>query len=472
MSKRLVKGKSLLLAVLFCYIFHAAIGQQELNFTALTTRHGLSSNSINVILKDHHGLMWFGTADGLDKFDGTNFTIYHHDAQDSTSIPANEVLSMYEDRSGRIWVGTGDGGIAYYDYLHNSFVRYKNDKARPFIHNASVRAMCEDHNNNMWIASYGNGLVMVNPNNSKISKAILDHTIAGQPNSFAIVSLFEDSRRRMWIGTNCGLYLYNWKSGKCTLFFHNETDHSSLSNNIVKSIAEDIHGNLWIGTFGGLNRLMPDGKSFESFRHAKADPTSISSDNIYSVVPAADDKLWLGTEEGLNIFDLKKSTAVTFAPDQRNIFSLTNKSVRSIYIDKNGLSWIGTFQGGINKYDPNLALFNLKQSNVFDLNGLTCPVVTSFAEYKNGNIFVGTDDGGLQLFNRSNGLFRHYDIKSALNKSGHRLSILTLKLDRTGKLWIGTFQQGLFQLEPNTGTYKQFLSGNKAGDINGNDFFA
>jgi signal transduction histidine kinase/ligand-binding sensor domain-containing protein/CheY-like chemotaxis protein len=470
MQKRFLTARSSLLAILSIFSFCSTIGQQELNFTTLITKDGLSSNTINVILKDRSGLMWFGTADGLDKFDGTNFTIYRHDAQDPTSIPANEVLSMYEDKSGRIWVGTGGGGVAYYDPQHNSFVRYKKTGIWPNIDNIAVCAMCQDHNEDMWIGTYGE-VKKISLRTNQISNIHLDYITKGQSSIFVVISLFEDRRQRMWIGTNRGLYLFDPTSGKSPSLVYMEKDPGSHSGNdkSVKSITEDANGNIWFGTLGGLNVLLPNGKGFRYFRHADNDPTSISSDNIYGIAPTTDNKLWLATEEGLNIFDLKKLTSVTVKPDSRNIFSLKNKSVRSIYIDKKGIFWLGTYRGGVSKYDQNLALFNLKQSNAFDPGGLASPLVTSFAEYKAGRIFVGSDGGGVQLFDRNTGLFSRYEIKSALKGATNHLTVQTLKLDRNGILWVGTFQHGLFQLNPATGRYKQYLAGTRPGDINCND---
>src|SRR5215216_2255820 len=100
--------------VLFLYALitiSSASSQVEINFTALTTKDGLSSNTVNAILKDRFGLVWFATEDGLDKFDGTNFTIYRHDPADSGTLQANEILSLFEDKSGNLWIGTSGGSL-------------------------------------------------------------------------------------------------------------------------------------------------------------------------------------------------------------------------------------------------------------------------------------------------------------------------------------------------------------------------
>ncbi|MDN5284597.1 MAG: hypothetical protein JWR38_871 [Mucilaginibacter sp.] len=468
MLSRFVAGRSKKLILLLLLLRTTAFAQHELNFTTLTAKDGLSSNTVNAILKDRYGLMWFGTADGLNKFDGTNVTVYRHDARDTTSLPANEVLALYEDASGRIWIATTGGGITFYDKQRNSFVKYLGDGSWNTITNSTVKAFCEDHLGNLWVATY-EGLRKLHLKTNKISTLYFNYPGHDQPDH-VVISLFEDSHHRMWVGTSKGLYLYNWKTNKFTHFVHQDANPQSLSGNVIKTICEDKRGNLWFGTFSGLNQLLPDEKSFRAFKHIEGDPQSLSHNMVYIIAPYGHDKLWLGTEDGLNILDLNTSKTTAIKPNQRNTFSLTNKSVRSIFIDKEGIAWLGTFRGGVNKYDKNLALFNLVKSNAFDKNGLTAPIVTAFAEYTHERIFVGTDGGGLHLFDRRSGLFTHFDIRPS-NKQSSGLSILAIELDKKGQLWIGTYGDGLFCLDPVTGKYRQFLAGNTSFDIDQNDIF-
>lgn len=460
MSKTPITGKALFFLLFLCCRCCPVLAQHDLNFTTLTTKEGLSSNTVSVIWKDRTGLMWIGTNDGLNKFDGTNFTIYRHDAQDSTSIPANEILSICEDHLGRMWVGTGGGGLAYYDRRHNAFISRSASADWPNLRDISARAICEDHMNNLWVGSYGT-LRKIDFRTNKILKIQLGKV----SDSFVVLSLFEDSKQRMWAGTNIGVYMFDLKTGKSSLLAHSDVDPLSISDNVVKSVTEDANGNIWFGTTRGLNLLMPDGKSFRSFRHSDNHPESLSSDDIYVIAPAGDNKLWLGTEEGLNIFDISGFTSVKVRPDIRKIFSLTNKSVKSIFIDKNGIFWLGTYQGGVNKYDRNLPLFNLKRSNALDPQGLASPLVTSFAEYKTDQVFVGTDGGGVHLFDQKTGLFTRYGQGTSM---GH-LSVLALKLDKHGSLWVGTFHQGLFQLDPISGRVRKISTGDKGNEINNKD---
>ncbi len=454
----------LISALLIC---NCAFGQKEYNFTALTTKNGLSSNTVNAILQDQDGLIWFGTNDGLNKFDGTNVTVYNHIERDTSSIPSNEILSLLEDRSGKLWVGTA-GRLVYYDSRHSVFVRYKGDKSEQ--NPTNVRSLYQDHLGRIWAGSYGNFKIL-DPATGKVETIDITHLLTSSVEFLVVLTFFEDRQHQMWIGTNGGLLLFNEKSKKFVAYVKNPSDPKSISGDDIRTITQDRQGHLFFGTDNGLDMLLPNGRSFLAFHHSDLQPTSISSDVIYSSVLTPGGKLWLGTEEGISIFDCNNYTSEDIRPDRRKSFSLSHKAIKSIYMAQRGIMWFGTYQGGVNKYDPNLALFNLKRSSPFDPKGLSFPAVTSFAENKDGRIFIGTDGGGLHLFNRNTGLFDHCDIKSKINHSGNSLPILAMDMDSKSKLWIGTFQNGLFVYDPLTAQYKQFVAGATSRDLSQNDIF-
>jgi ligand-binding sensor domain-containing protein len=441
--------------------------QGNLNFTSLTVKDGLSSNTVNSIHRDRYGLIWFGTADGLNKFDGTNFTIYRHDVSNNRSISGNEIITLYEDRSGRLWTAATGGGLTYYDRQLNSFVHYRGNGSLKNIGTMTVKAICQDSKGNLWVATY-EGLIKIDLETNKITTLYLNpnHLLTDQ----VILCLFRDSHNRMWVGTTRGLYLYNSANSSFKHFDHQESDPASLSSGIIKQICEDVQGNIWLATFNGLNLLLPQENSFRIFKHSENLPESLSNNRVYAVTPYDKDHLWIGTEDGLNILDTKTLKFTALKPNPRNLFSLTNRSVRCIMIDKGGTSWLGTFQGGVNKYDSNLALFNLVKSNSFDKQGLLAPIVTSFAEYNKDRIFIGTDGGGVHLFDKGTGLFSHINLKIS-GRPSNNLSVLALEMDKTQKLWIGTYQNGLFRLDPENGTYTHFVAGNRPDEINQNDIF-
>lgn len=441
-------------------------GQSNPNFITLNTKNGLSSNTVNTILQDHNGLVWFGTSDGLNKFDGTNFTVYTTKSGDSTSIPSNNISALLEDRSGRLWVGTNGGGLAYYDTKKNTFKSFVGEgipnRNVPF----NILTLYEDRTGNIWVGTFG-GYRVINTKTFKVKNV---GTSALMGNGSSVLSFLQGSGNKIWIGTNLGLLALNLTTGATEKFIHHPNDPSGLTDNFIKTIVKDEKGRIFFGTYNGLNMLLDDEKHFKSF--LQSGDKLFSNDIIYAARLEKGGKLWLGTEDGVTIFDTATEVFSNIRPNKRETFGLSNKSVRSICMANNGIIWLGTYQGGVNKFDPNLALFNLKRSSPFDPKGLSSPIVTSFAEFSKRKIFVGTDGGGLHFFDRDKGVFEHIDMKSKIDFSRNPLAILTLMLDSRGTLWVGTYQHGLFAYNPKTKTYKQFLAGPSATDLSQNEIFA
>ena len=447
---------------IFCLILspQVVIAQQnDLNFVNFTTGDGLSSNTVNAILKDKYGFMWFGTDDGLNRFDGVKFSVYRHKDSDTASIGGNSILAIHEDRSGNLWIGT-NASLSLYNRKKDSFTHYK------FTLNNIACTLFSDYQGNLWIGSY-HGLFKLNPRTGKISPYYADTSMPGQLASNIITCIFEDSRHRLWIGGNSGLYLYQQPTDNFIHFTHNPADPLSIPDNFIKAITEDHNGNLWIGSEdGGLTMLLPDAKHFRTFRHHNSDKRTLSSNRVWSIEAENANSIWVGTEDGLNIFDLQKKTSRRITHDVRNRYSLKGKSVRSIFIDKNGIYWVGTYQGGVSKYDKNLAFFNLRESNPFDPQGLTAPIVTSFSEGVNGDIYVGTDGGGISLYHRNTGIFDH----PVFSPQAKPPAVLTLER-ADGVLWIGTFMYGIYTLNMQTGKVGHYIKGDGRKDLSGNDIF-
>jgi len=448
--------------ILFLLLVQAAKAQpNDLNFINFSSNNGLSSNIVNAICKDKTGYMWFATDDGLNKFDGTNFTVYNHKTADSTSIGANHVWAIHEDPSGNLWAGTGRT-LSLYDKKKDCFHNYN------IANGATVRSICSDKAGHLWVATF-DGLFQYNPKTGRAKQYKADSANPRQLITNTIICVFVDSRQRLWVGTNAGLYLYQPATDDFKHFAYSLTNPASISDNIIKAIAEDKEGRLWLGTSdGGLNMLQPNGTSFTRYKTSNTDPGTISSNRIYSIVPDDTGKFWLGTEEGLTIFDPQTGKAQRITGNGRNKYSLEGKSIRSIFIDKLGIYWVGTFQDGVNKYDKNLPFFNLVQSNSFDPLGLSAPKVSSFAEGDNGDLYIGTDGGGLNLYHRKTGLFQHFNIPGS-NK-GQGLPILAL--ERVGdEIWIGAYLQGIYTLNTKNGSIRHFTKEAAPGHLSSNEIF-
>jgi signal transduction histidine kinase/ligand-binding sensor domain-containing protein len=445
--------------ILLLFSIGACVVQAQftnLHFINFSSKDGLSSNTINIILKDRFGYMWFGSEDGLSKFDGTRFTVYNHNAADTSTIRSNYVMVIYEDKEGQLWVGTNKG-LSLYDRDHDAFrnINVTLDN--------SARTICADHNGNLWIGSY-TGLFRYNPASGASTYYSAEDGGKSHLASNMIISILEDSQQRLWIGSTAGLHLYQPATDDFDLFSGHHPD-SAISDLSIKTLYEDHSGNLWVGTAdGGLNKLPVGGNGFYSYKSVANDIHGLSSNRIYSIAEEQDGNLWVGTEKGLDILDPRTGEVHIVSTNERDKYSLKGSSIRSIFIDAKGIYWVGTCQSGVNKYDKNLSSFQLVQSNPFDPRGLSTSKVTSFAAAPNDNLYVGTDGGGLNLYHPATGLFDRVAVG--------RQPLTVLALERAGdELWIGTFMQGIYVKNLSTGAVRHYYKNDGVSGLASDEIF-
>jgi len=458
--------RKILLLLYLVFIQLLANSQEDIKFTALTIKDGLSSNTVTSILKDHYGFMWFGTEDGLDKFDGTKFKIYRYKPNDPTSLQTNEILSLHEDNTGNLWVATSGGSLSFYDRKKDAFINFPAGETPGVIANNVIMDVCSDFQGKIWVAHYG-GVNIVDPN-TRIASAIpiannLGTVLKGPANC-----LYQDRKHFMWIGTAAGLFRYNPITRSLTQFLHHDEDPLSLSGNDIKTISEDKEGNIWVGTIGGLSVLKNGATDFTGFFPGEE---HFRGKLIFSIVIDGQ-KLWAATANGLLVLDMKTAIVQTHNYDERDGHSLSARSIRRLYIDKQGIFWVGTNGGGVNKYDKNLNLFSFVKSDVFDQKGLNAPYVSSFEEDESGNVFVGTDGGsGISLFDRKTKLFQHFKLRSRRKTPAGNIAVLALTKNKKAQLVCGTYGDGVFVFDPVSGKYSQLMQGPGIHDLNSNFIF-
>jgi signal transduction histidine kinase/ligand-binding sensor domain-containing protein/DNA-binding response OmpR family regulator len=450
--------------------WYVAVSAQNapIHFTSLSAKDGLLSNVVNAIIKDSLGLMWFATDDGLNKFDGANFTVYRSNAGDKNSLRSNSVLSLFEDKKGNLWIGTSGGGLSLYDRRKDNFTNFPDtNNYGGFSTNASIRSVCSDHKGKIWIAQF-DGLYVFDPVSKRVKEMKLDPATGPNHVKATLSIVFEDSKHRIWVGTDHGLYLYNRDQDVFAGFSHINDAAKSLSNNVVKAITEDPFGNIWIGTMDGLNRLEPNLAGFNIYKNTGPNAIPLSSNEINCIAADKEGQLWIGTNAGLNKLNPQTNKVEVFVPEPDDIHSLTGKNIKCAYIDRQGIYWFGTFRGGINKYDKNINLFNGKLSNTFQENSNKAAIVSAFAENNNGNVFIGTDDEGLYDFDSKTEKMRRINLPQ---KTKIPFPILSLHRTRNNQLYIGSYAQGLYILDLATGHTVNLQKGSRADDLNSNDIF-
>jgi len=410
-------------------------------------------------------MLWFGTEDGLAKFNGLSFGVYRHDAQDSTSLAGNEISSLHEDNAGRIWAGTS-GGLQLYDRRKDRFIRFKESLLADGLSSNIVRGVGSDRKGNIWIATLG-GLNVMDPVTNRVTKFVDDKKVPWEISHGEVISVYVDSHNLVWIGTKTSLYRYNTQSK----VFQTFKAPGPIGGGVVKAITEDKSGMIWIGTANGLSRYDPTLQQFRNWTNNGPDAKSrLSSNTIYSLSVGESQNIWIGTENGLDILDVHTGQIAHYMPVGRDISSLSGRVVRSILNDRDGITWVGTFEAGVNKYDRNLTFFSLKKSNPYDVYGLSAPFVSSLAPADNGEVYVGTDGGGLSLYHPQSGLFNRVNLRGYEAESP-TLKILAMERSRDRALWIGTYQNGLFKLDPVSGAVRRFKKGDSNETLSNDEIF-
>jgi signal transduction histidine kinase/ligand-binding sensor domain-containing protein/DNA-binding response OmpR family regulator len=466
-TSKIVICLPVLIAVSLAFFQFSVSKGQYLKFTSITSHEGLSSNTVNSILKDQYGYLWVATLEGVDRFNGKDSKTYHFNTGNAPQFQSNEVDALYEDPAGTLWVGTMGGGLFRYDRLHDQFHPYPGTGDLTYLNNLKIRTICSDHLGRLWLGT----IQCVTVLDPKTNRSVRYLPGGARPGSGNVIAVFEDSKSRMWVGTDQGLYRYNFKTNDFTPYLHDEKNPSSICSNQIGSIAESANGDLWVGTRNGLTRFSGDLQTVKNFYFSPTDEKTLSGNLIYCIT-ADRDKLWIGTEGGLDIMDIQSGRISRYNHNGRDKFSINSKSIRCIYIDPSGIYWVGTYEGGVNKYDRNLTLFNLVQNNEYDAHGLSAPAVTSFAGRADGDIYVGTDGGGLNLFHPGTGLINHIELKEKQKAYTGGLPILSMMLDRHQQLWVGTYQYGLFVYDTRSGRSRQLCAAAGPANINQNDIFS
>lgn len=492
-------------------------GQTDITFNHLTIENGLSQSAVTCIFQDKDGFMWFGTQDGLNRYDGYHFKIFKNVPSDSTSLSDNFIFSIYEDTSGTLFIETQSGKINKYNpktesftivnrerlnfnkmkmnsvlaqYFEGSDIKwsgglsketgltkeylrkdsthiYLNDTKNPAsLSNNKVYSVFRDKSGNLWVGTV-DGLDKLDEKTGKFQHF---KNNPADPNSISdnwVWPIFEDSKGNLWIGTvHGGLNKYDTKSGLFTHYQNDPTNPKSLNDNFIFSIYEDRSGVIWVGTnSGGVNYFNPSAFFFEHIFKIQGNKNSLSDNTVLSLLVDKKGKYWIGTRNGgLDKFDYTRRTFTNYTSRPGNKNSLNSNSILTIYEDRSGLLWLGNFNSGLNSFDPENNTFKSFEHNPSNPNSLSDNRVYSVIEDKNSTIWIGTYAGGLNSLNKSTGKIKAYKHDEKNPNSISSDNAWSIVEGDSGKLWVGTFGGGINVLDISKGSFQHFR--NSPGDPN------
>ena len=447
----------------------------EVKFENLSTEQGLSQASVTSIVQDQTGFLWFGTYDGLNRYDGYAFKVFKVDPKDSKSLQNNFIRTLLVDRTGRLWVGTSGGGLSLFDRKTETFVNYLHDEGN----NSSISfddlyTIFEDRSGAIWVGTWGGGLnkLVLHFDNQKDEKIDLPDSVSfmrfrhdpDDINSLAsdkMTSIYQDREGMLWIGTRAGISILDPDNQKFIRHYHHEPANSgSLSSDNITHICEDKKGNIWIGTWGGgLNRFNPETERFDRFSYDPDNPESISHNIVMRLFTDKNGDLWIGTwGGGLNRISAAEvsvpKNTIKFRRFQHHdeLESGGGYSVYDIFQDQTGVLWIGTDWTGIKKLDPDKNQFALFEYDIQTPNHLNSNTVLSLYKDRQGLLWIGTLSGGLNRYNEKTEQFRYFMSKPSDPSSLSNNTVRSICEDRSGRLWIGT-EAGLNQFNRKTGVF-------------------
>ena len=408
------------------------------NFRHIKSENGLSNSTIETILQDSRGFMWFGSRDGLNRYDGKQMIVYRNSLTDSTSISDNFITSLYEDQQHNLWVGTRNG-LNLFNPKLNSFTRLKQ-KQRDEITSNHITAIYGDTKGRIWIGTTGGGISLYYASNNSFKRIACRITDNTSP-VLNINTFLEDSRGNLWAGTESGLFIYENSTNEFTAI---SPQPVTIGTPTVRSLAEGKNGKLILCMEdNGLLVFNPAFRTYQQYLHTASDSLSISSNLVRTVFIGKKGEIWVGTVNGgLDWFDITSGKFYNYHYQPDNSNSLSQRTVSVLYEDRQGNLWIGTHRGGINLYTPGSEKFKRYRQTPAN-NSLSYNDVKSFCEDKYGNVWIGTDGGGLNRFDRKQGSFTHYKYDPFNPSSLGSNEVIDIKEDSYGNLWIATWGGGL-----------------------------
>lgn len=472
-------------------VFGQPAGGQEFRAYFLGVDHGLPSPAVTRILKDRDGFMWFGTPDGLVKYDGHKMRIFRHLSDDPRSLSDNVIIDLAQDTSGYIWIGTENGlnrldpktyridrflagpddtslphnlintllinregkiwigtenGLCRYE--EKRFVRVPMDGRAPLV----VRCLYEDRNGRIWVGTRRRGLFELNPDNLTLRDLRLSEK---RPELITVWTVIQDRSEAFWIGSPVGL----WKLDKNeSLIEPIGALDGQLSHARVRRLVIDDNERIWIGTTaGGITLFDTKRKTWRHHQNYKMNPGVFNDYYIHDLM-IENGALWIASDPGgITQVDLSSTSIRHVFSDPENPNSLSNNIARCFLVDRHGDLWVGT-DDGLNRWDKKLDGFIHYRAGPGQLPDRQ---IRALHEDGEGNIWIGTELQGAAKFDLKQRIFIHYPfVPFPYTDRGLRgprvYDFWQSSRDNRRYLWITTFRGGLNRLDMQTGTIVNF----------------
>lgn len=456
-----------LLEVLFPYMLNADI-TEDIHFSHIGLEEGLSHSTIFAINQDKGGNLWFATYDGVNKYDGYNFTVYRHQYTHPNSIASDISRCITMDDSDRIWIGTREG-LSLYNHYKDEFSNYYYKRNGLNVAVTSIIPIKKD-----WLMlGTAEGILLFDVKKECFLSDTLSSSLHGlqpaalvrqddciyigteegvyiytlsngileklvdMPAGIRVHAILCQMFNRIWLATEGdGLYLYDMKTKELKNYRY-EDGKSGLNSNYVRSLALDTENRLWVGTYGGLNIYKEGSDCFSSIKSSEIQEGSLSQNSVRSIFRDSQGGMWLGTYwGGLNYYHplCNRFQRIKHVPF---LNSLSNNVVSCIVEDNKHNLWIGTSDGGLNYYDNASQLY---KNYLFNSGNLDVPfkdIKTVYVDEVQDRIYVGAHAGGMMVLHRKSGYIEYYNRHNSNLPSNNIYSIIS---DGYGGLWVASLE--------------------------------
>ncbi len=436
-----------ILAIIF--LSGASLYGQSFYFRHYQVENGLSNNSTICSLQDNKGFLWFGTKDGLNRFDGYTFKVFRNNPQDTASIGNNFIHSLYQQADDIIWIGT-ENGLYRYDASIESFSLLKGSRDTP------IRDILIDGAHNLW---YIAGFTLVKYNLQKHS------AFSYNTNTFfPATSLCMSHDGSLLVSTTTG-FIQQYNAPSNTFTGHNLFAHSQPAvSKWVERLYATTQGKILAGTSNqGVKLFDPATNMYSDVLTYNTNKTEIFVRNFIQVSP---EECWIGTETGIFIYNVFTGHVTNLQKKYNDPFSISDNAVYCFIKDKEGSIWAGTYFGGVNYYPKQHTTFTRYFPKLSE-NSLSGNVVREIHQDRFGSLWIGTEDAGLNKLDTAQKTFTHYQPQG--NKTSISSTNIHGLLVAGDEVWTGTFENGLDILNLQTGKVeKHYSMGSGIHDLHSN----
>jgi ligand-binding sensor domain-containing protein/two-component sensor histidine kinase len=439
-------------------LFIQGIGQAQspnLFFGKISTQNGLSNNKVNCIIQDKRGFIWFGTDDGLNRYDGNHFTVFKNTPGNNHTISGNIIMDILEDKEEILWIATADGGLTKYDFRLEPSKQFRQFKNQPgdstSIPVNIINKVIEDKNGYLWLATNGFFVLRFNKQTEKFNKPVSKGTRN-------VLALSLRNSNELWAGRQGGGIL-NIDPLKMTSTMdprYNDLYAKNLPHVTVTSLFTDSRNNTWYGSWDKyLYKYDAQSKSELTFK--EDNPSSFHDDEILSFAESKNGLIWMGgRNKGLHVLNPETNQFYNYQHDPSKGGSIAGNQVNCVYIDRSGLVWLGT-NLGVSINNPVEQQFHQQFLSTDNNDPVT---IYDFMETKEKDLWIGTSQG---LFIRKKGQ-SNLNLRQIKFKNKN-LDITKFYRAASGDLFIGT-SYSLFLLDEKDFSVKMLPNTDKDSVMN------